>query len=186
MLRYYNRAKTYMRLKWALAALMLTLRETAPAMQTLSSTVTLLLLDSTMPSLLPPSLGCCAGDGVASSLGFSAAVDAAACLSLGCSVADGDGRVTVTLVKSSMKSHDVSASATRPSGLHPSSTTSTICNVQTEEIIKAYNAVCHTQCVSSKKTCTVSTKLIYRMSKLCYPYQIIFLYQFNQFYVANT
>ena len=135
MLRYYNRAQTYMRLKWALAALMSTLRETAPAMQTLSSTVALLLLDSAMPLLLPLSLGCCAGDGVASSLGFSAAVDEAACLSLGCSVADGDGRVMATLVRSSIKSHDVSAIAARPSGLHPSSTTSTICNMQTEEII---------------------------------------------------
>lgn len=134
-----------------------TLRQTAPAIQTLSSTV-LRLLDSTT-SLLLPSLGGFVGDGVLLSVGFSTAADnvvlslgfsaaadgvvlslgfsaaaadaadAAGCLSLGGSVDDGDCRVIVTLVRSSMKSHDVRASAARPSGLHPSSTTSTIYNI---------------------------------------------------------
>jgi len=102
-----------------------TLRQTAPEMQTLSSTGTLLLLDSPASSLLPAP-GCFVGDTVVLSLGFSAADDDAVSSAVGCSAADGDCRVTVTLARSSIKSHDVRASAARPSGLHPSSTTSTI------------------------------------------------------------
>ena len=103
-----------------------TLRQAAPAMQTLSSTEPL-LLDSTTPLLLL-ALACSAAavDGVVVSAGFSAAVDDTAFSESGFSNDDGNFRVTEIPVRSSIKSHDVRARAARPSGLHPSSTASTI------------------------------------------------------------
>jgi len=91
--------------------------------------VLLLLAATTL--LLLPALACSAGndaslgnEAVVLSAGFSASVDDSACAAPGCSLDGGNFRVTAIPVRSSIKSHDVNASAARPSGLHPSSTTS--------------------------------------------------------------
>lgn len=142
-----------------------TLRQAAPTIQTLSSTA-LLPLDSTT-FLLPPALGCSAG--VVVSSGFSTAADDAACSAPGCSVDDGNFRVTVIPVRSSMKSHDVRASAAKPSGLHPSSTVSTIYNVHLYIVANRNSALRLLVTFNSRSTDHCKTSLVFQYSSINKP-----------------